>query len=345
VYDTKEVDLTGLVDQSVEVGMNGIVPYKSRHFRLEQLSEGVYAAINVNDGWAICNAGIIDLGDRTLVFDAFISPDAARDLNDAAESLTGRPVNTVINSHYHNDHIWGNQAFSAQVDIISSAKTRNLITTEGLLEVQGYSDVAQKRLETLETQLIHTHDKIKLLTLKLQITEYQAILATLPKLRIRLPNLTFTGKMAFSGPKRSAKLICCDGAHCGSDAILYLPDDGIVFMEDLLFIGFHPYLADGDPRKVQHYLAQIRKLKAQTFVPGHGPVGQITHLDWMDEYIHTLNALVSEAIHRGATEADMDNIPIPGKYQHLPYAILFPVNLKCIYQQQMTLGAQVAKKG
>jgi glyoxylase-like metal-dependent hydrolase (beta-lactamase superfamily II) len=325
--------------------MININSFSSKHFRLEQLAEGVYAAINSDTGWAICNAGIIDLGDRTLVFDAFLSPDAARDLNDAAECLTGRPVRAVINSHYHNDHIWGNQAFSAELDIISTAKTRDLITTEGLLEVQGYSDVAQKRLETLEAQLVETHDETKLFTLKLQITEYQAIIALLPKLQIRLPNLTFTGNMAFNGPKRSAKLISYEGGHCGSDAILYLPEDGIVFMEDLLFIGFHPYLADGDPGKIQHILAQVRKLQAKIYVPGHGPVGQIAHLDWMDEYINTLNTLVREAIKSGATEAEMDNIAVPGKYQHLPYATFYPVNLKFIYRQQLTLVAGIDKKG
>ena len=63
----------------------------SRHFRLEQLAEGVYAAIHIEGGGAIGNAGIVDLGDRTLVFDAFLAPQPAADLRTAAEALTGRP--------------------------------------------------------------------------------------------------------------------------------------------------------------------------------------------------------------------------------------------------------------
>src|SRR5512137_1203789 len=105
--------------------------YRSRHFHLERLADGVSAAINSEEGWAICNAGIIDLGDRTLVYDTFTSPQAASDLRDAAEYLTGRPARMVVNSHYHNDHIWGNQAFGPEVDIISTTKTRELIITEG----------------------------------------------------------------------------------------------------------------------------------------------------------------------------------------------------------------------
>src|SRR3990172_6492741 len=90
----------------------------SQHFRLERLADGVYAAIASGSGAATCNAGIVDLGDRTLVFDPFLTPKAAHDLRVAAEQLTGRSVSIVINSHYHNDHIRGNQVFSAETRIV-----------------------------------------------------------------------------------------------------------------------------------------------------------------------------------------------------------------------------------
>jgi len=59
---------------------------QSRHFRVEQLTEGVYAAIHVDGGWAIGNAGIVDLGKRTLVFDTGLTPQAAYDLRTAAKT-------------------------------------------------------------------------------------------------------------------------------------------------------------------------------------------------------------------------------------------------------------------
>jgi len=64
----------------------------SPHFSLHELSEGVYAALHAPGGWAQSNAGIVDLGDRTLVYDAFLSPLATRDLLAAAQALTGRPA-------------------------------------------------------------------------------------------------------------------------------------------------------------------------------------------------------------------------------------------------------------
>lgn len=95
----------------------------SVHFKVEKLTDGVYAAIASDTGFAVCNAGIIDLGDITLVFDPFMSPRAGADLKKAAVALTGKPVICVVNSHYHNDHIRGNQEFPG-ARIISTVWTR-----------------------------------------------------------------------------------------------------------------------------------------------------------------------------------------------------------------------------
>jgi cyclase len=69
---------------------------QSKHFAIQKLSDGVYAAIATNGGHAICNAGIIDLGDATLIFDPFMTPEAAKDLQKVSEQLTGHKVKYVI---------------------------------------------------------------------------------------------------------------------------------------------------------------------------------------------------------------------------------------------------------
>ena len=53
----------------------------TKHFFLQQLAPGVWAAIqNDKGGHAISNAGIIALGNKTVVFDASMNPDAASEL-------------------------------------------------------------------------------------------------------------------------------------------------------------------------------------------------------------------------------------------------------------------------
>ncbi|MBN1997840.1 MBL fold metallo-hydrolase, partial [candidate division KSB1 bacterium] len=101
---------------------------ESQHYFFKKLADGVYAAIHNDDGgFAICNAGIVDLGDKTIVIDPFISPTAARDLKKHAESLTEKPVSLVLNLDPHNDHTRGNQVFSPEADIIGTANARRYI--------------------------------------------------------------------------------------------------------------------------------------------------------------------------------------------------------------------------
>lgn len=95
----------------------------SKHFHLEQLSEGIYAAFSIDGTGSMSNAGIIDLGETTLIFDTFATPQAAQDLRRAAEQLIGQPITYVVNSHKHGDHWHGNQVFLPDAQIIASGKT------------------------------------------------------------------------------------------------------------------------------------------------------------------------------------------------------------------------------
>ncbi len=317
------------------INQPGGVSFASRHFMIEKLAGGVFAAIHSIGGWAIGNAGIIDLGDKTLIFDAFQTPQAAKDLVNAAVYLTRRPPKLVINSHYHDDHIWGNQAFGAEVDIISTAKTRNLIITQGLAQVKLYSETAQNELESLQDRLDHSKEERECRDLRLFIDGYHGIIAALPILKLRLPNLTFSGEMTIHGSKRSVNLLTYEGGHSGSDTLLYLPEDRIIFMGDTLFIDSHPYLADGDPDVIFRILAETKLLKPTIVVPGHGPSGKIEHLDLLDGYIHRLLAMVGNAIHRKATEDELTNIPIPEKYQDWSFQPFFTANLRFLYRSKI----------
>ncbi|HYF75057.1 MAG TPA: MBL fold metallo-hydrolase [Candidatus Nitrosocosmicus sp.] len=99
--------------------------FKCDYFTVEELARGVYGAFATEEGGAHSNSGIIDLGGKTLVFDTFLSVDAAQELRKFAEEATGRKVTYVVNSHRHFDHILGNCAFDMDTSIITTKKTYN----------------------------------------------------------------------------------------------------------------------------------------------------------------------------------------------------------------------------
>lgn len=100
------------------------------------MADGVYACIHKIGGKAISNAGIIDNGKETFIFDTFLSPDVAKELLLAVKQLNLSPVKYVINSHSHNDHIRGNQVFCNDVKIISTERTKELIEEWEPLDLQ-----------------------------------------------------------------------------------------------------------------------------------------------------------------------------------------------------------------
>ena len=265
--------------------MPDIASFASKHFTIQRLADGVYAAIAIDGGHAVCNAGLVDLGGQLLVFDTFVSPQAAQDLKRFITDHYGQRPIVVVNSHYHNDHIWGNQVFVPEALFISSTRTYELISTSGMEEFNWYTANSTQQLEALRRQYQDAQDEYQRKQLVLIMGEYEGVLQALPNLRVCLPNITFDGRLEIRGRLRTAELWSYSEAHSGSDTVLFLPQDRIVFMSDLLFVGFHPYLADGDPFMLLKALSDISLLNATYYVPGHGPVGSIEDVKLLIRYI------------------------------------------------------------
>jgi cyclase len=126
---------------------------ESKHFQIERLADGVYAAVASEQGYASCNAGIIDIGDRTVLFDTFLTPEAARDLLDATGQLTSNKITHIINSHEHNDHIRGNQVFDSNADIISTALTREAIARNEPQQIKLEKKTILKEIADAQSKL------------------------------------------------------------------------------------------------------------------------------------------------------------------------------------------------
>ena len=308
----------------------------SKHFRLQQLADGVYAAIHMDGGTAISNAGIVDLGGRTLVYDALLAPQAGEDLRTAAEALTGRPVDTVIDSHWHYDHIWGNQAFGANTHIVATGETRRLIiATRGHGAYDAFMAGAEANLAATRAQYQGTKEESQRRQLALWVDYYRSVVETKPVLRICAPNVTFAQRLTFHGTDRSADLIDLTGGHTESDAVLFLPQEGIAFMSDLLFAGHHPYLGGGDPDRLRDALEAVSELAPKLLVPGHGPVGTADSLGQMGQYVSTLDELALKMVERGDAEETIDTMAIPAPYGDWLFASFFPGNMHFLYQRHV----------
>jgi len=308
-----------------------LVP-SAKHFRYERLAPGVYAAIHTEVGWGVCNAGIVDLGGHTLVFDSGLTPRAARELRTAATVLTKRAPSYLVVSHYHNDHIRGSQVFRGAVEV-GTTLTRKLIATKGRTELKWDWDNAASRAAEMK-RLARSKDEIEREFGAFFLPYWQGILASLPEIKLRLPEMTFDNRLTFHGSKRVAQLIAFDKGHCESDCVLFLPQDRILFCGDLLFVRCHPYLGHGDPVSLLSILDRLAGMKARVFVPGHGPLGQKKHVEELQSYIRTLSGQARRVLRKGGTEEDAASQPAPDICADWILARLFyESNMRHVFRQ------------
>ncbi len=302
---------------------------ESKHFTIEPLAEGIYAAIARDGGAAICNAGIVDLGESCLVFDTFLTPGAAADLLQTVKYLVGRPPDFVINSHYHNDHIWGNQVFAPPAHIVASRQTYELISTSGKKELEDETATASQSLAHFRELSQNAETEAQRNAAKMFLGFYEGLVQDLPRLSVRMPDITYKERLTFHGAKHSAELIAYDNCHTGNDAVLFLPNEGILFMSDLLFVGCHPYLGDGDPANLVSVLKEILDLGASRFVPGHGMPGTKEDVNLLIEYVGDCEKTAQILVKEG--RADRESIgkaEVPERYKDWQFPMFYRANLR-----------------
>ncbi|MFD2444350.1 MBL fold metallo-hydrolase [Bacillus sp. CGMCC 1.16607] len=297
--------------------------FQSKHFNLREINKGVYAAIVTKNGGGVGNAGIIDLGDQTIIFDTFNTPQAAFDLKQAALQLTNNPITYVVNSHWHGDHIRGNQAFY-EYEIISTTMTKELMDEihPGRMEKQKKSlQELSDHIKSLEKEADKTKDLIEQENILNSVSQLKEIKASLPLLTYVSPSFTFEEKYIISGSKREVELISFGGGHTRSDMFLYIPNESIIFTGDLLVNGTHPYMLDGNPESWIDILEKMLILPIQVAVPGHGDIATKEELIILKEYI----IRVIEA-------ANTKELEIPPYYKSWTMPELYKLNIEFVKQ-------------
>ncbi len=284
---------------------------QSEYFELTRLTDGVFAAWAKPDTMAGSNCGIIDLGDRTAVVDAFLSPRAALDLRKAAETLTSRPVDLVFVTHHHLDHIWGCQVFDDDACILSSEDTYHLIRDSGEDVLRGYKEHARKMLHETRENFSREQDTKKRAEIETELGQVRQRSELFDSIRLRLPNLTSQGTVSFHGVRRTVEFIPCEKGHAAGNAVIHLPQDGILFSGDLLFARHHAFIADADLPGWLRVLEKFAILNPQTVVPGHGRLSTMTELRQQADYLRVLQQTIDAFIQSGKPEEALAEVILP----------------------------------
>ncbi len=233
-----------------------------------QTASQAYAFIQPNGA---TNAGFIVSEEGVLVIDSLMTPSLATRLLSEIRHLTKAPIRYLVDTHYHGDHVFGNQYF-VPAPIIGHVNCR--------LELIEKFDANMNRYTSGRPELI----------------------PELSQIRMTLPDVTFEDRMNLQMGSREINLIHLGRAHSAGDILLHLPQDGVLYAGDIAFHRILPAFPDGHITKWLNVMEETRKLDFETIVPGHGPVGTKKEFDEARELMAHLHGEIRQGFDQGKSE-------------------------------------------
>jgi glyoxylase-like metal-dependent hydrolase (beta-lactamase superfamily II) len=148
----------------LQASLPGAAQTPSSHFRIVEIAEGVYAALQPERLRFQDSSAVILVNEQDLmVVDAQGNPTDVRQLITQIRGLTDKPVGQVVVTHGHSDHVWSfalyREAFGEDVELVSHASLRADIPELAHQiddERQGLSEAL--RTETIRLQSQTTRD-------------------------------------------------------------------------------------------------------------------------------------------------------------------------------------------
>jgi cyclase len=297
------------------------------YFSLYEVVDGIYAAVIKPGTGAFGNAGIVNMGNYTLIFDTFATPTATCCLRQVAEEVTKLPISYVLNSHRHADHVLGNMVFR-EVPIVAHERNRTLMAEMtpqllGFLREQGNA-----YLQSLADEMASATTDVERADAKWQRDEMGAIHAVLDEIELVLPTATFSDQITFYGSGRTAHFIHCGANHTPSDSVLWLPDDRVLLAGDIVQVRTHPSMGQGDHEQWATTMDRLADLAPQWVVPGHGEVGTGEDIAMMKQYVLDITAAARTFAAEGRSGEEVVKTPPPASYAGFAFGTGWGRNLQ-----------------
>jgi cyclase len=265
--------------------------------KVTKLADGVYEIEHqdAGDGFTSGNTTVIIGSRQVFVVDAGFLPSVAREDIAQIRQWTDRPVSFVLNTHFHNDHNFGNRAYMdafPAVTIIAHVQTKKDMDqfgpgSEGREEhsTARYQEMLDKGKNRDGTPLTDA-GKAELRT---AIAHRNQVQEELKASTFQSATLTFDHDFAIDIGNREVQVKFLGRGNTNGDAVVYLPKDKVVITGDLVVYPL-PYFYDGYPTEWVQTMQNLGDLDAATIVPGHG---RILH---DKAYIYLIRDLIKSAV-------------------------------------------------
>jgi cyclase len=247
---------------------------------LTEVADGCLAYVQGSGRWGWSNAGLVVGDGSSLLVDTLFDLRLTRCMLDRFEQHTqAAPIATVVNTHANGDHCYGNELVGAAEIVASTATAHEMALVPPAL-LAGLT-AADGELGDLFRRFFGEF-------------EFEGI-------ELRTPDRTFDGRLDLDVGGRLVELVEVGPAHTAGDTLVVVPDAGVVYTGDILFIGGTPIVWAGP---IANWIAAcdlMLGMDVDVVVPGHGPITDKSGVRAVRDYLAFVDA---EATARHAAGID-----------------------------------------
>ena len=186
------------------------------------------------------NSGVIIGDDSVMIVEAQATPRLANMVIDKVREVTDKPITHVVLTHYHAVRVLGASAFNAD-QIIMSDVARSMVVERG----QEDWDSEFQRFP----RLFEGHESIPGLT---------------------WPTTTFSDSMTVYLGNRRVEIKQIGRAHTAGDAVIWVPDEEVMFTGDIVEKHSACYCGDGHFADWGKTLDNVKAYDPRSIAPGRG---------------------------------------------------------------------------
>jgi len=214
------------------------------------------------------NIGVSAGEESVLLIDDEYAPLTDK-LKAAIAVISNKPVQFVINTHWHQDHTGGNGNLrQAGATIVAHENVRKRLSTEQVVEA-----------------------------FKMTIP---------PSPKVALPVITFTQDMTFHLNGDEIYIFHPESAHTDGDAIIYFRKSNVIHLGDLFFNGMYPFIDISAGGSIDGMITAVDRVlqicNAETkVIPGHGVVSDKAGLEGYRKMLVTVRDRIARQIKEGKT--------------------------------------------
>ena len=237
------------------------------------------------------NAGFVVTKGGVVVFDALGTPALGYRLLQRIREVSDQPIERIVISHYHADHVYGLQAFKEHAGnppVWAQRQTSGYFG--GSRGSQG--EDAERRLEQRREALFPWVDENTYIVAPVEL---------------------FDDSASFEVGGVRFELLHLGPAHAPGDSVMLVKNDGVLFGGDVIYKGRVPFL-DSPETDTRHWLEGLQALTQfepppRQVIPGHGEPSDdiVAAISATRDYIEYLRAVMRVAVE--------DFIPFDEAYQ------------------------------